>query len=180
MRMHGRRTVNEELTQFEQEELSAYFDAQLDQARADEIRQLIHTDNTWKRAYEQMTEVDGLLDLVDVPSVPADLAERIVADVRSRERGLLIHLRRLARPLAAAAAIALVVIVGWQIEQARRGAGVEVAKPIVTESPVIAELKDLPKEDQFAVQNLDFVRDYDVLENFETIQAIEKLEDGNG
>ncbi len=38
------------------------------------------------------------------------------------------------------------------------------------------QLKDVPAQDRFIVENLDFFENYKILENYESLEAIDRLE----
>lgn len=74
-------------------------------------------------------------------------------------------------PLAAAAAVVIVALLSYVAYTFTPGQSREPAS-LVTQAP------DSPRvDDSFIVENLDFISTYDVVINFETLQAIEKIEE---
>ena len=154
--------MREKLGQSDFEDLSAYLDGQLDADRAAGVAELIRTDPAWQAEWDQLQALDNVLDLYDVPAPPDDLAGRICESVRARTRR-----RKVLRWVwpaagAAAAAAAAIIIIATT-------AGTPAPKAVV-ENPVPADVEEA------IIEHFDFVRDMNVLENYETLKAIERIE----
>ena len=154
------------------EDLSAHADGQLDDDRAAVVEELIRTDAVWSAQWDRLQAVDRALDAYDVPAPPADLNDRILAGVRYRTRGRKLVFRLLV-PLAGAAAAAAIILVAMTFGgNGDRTTPTHNGREIVEKTP-ISRPDDV---EQAIVENLDFVRDLNVLENYETLEAIERLE----
>jgi len=153
------------LDQSEREDLSAFLDGELPSQRAAEVEALIRSDPRWAAAQRELKALDAALDGCTVPPAPADLAGRIIRRSRKlgRPRPLVIPLVRWIAPVAAAAAAVILATVLVLPHDGGRSPG--------------GPLADVPKADRFVVENLSFFRDYEVIENLETLQAIERLDD---
>ncbi len=175
------------LAQSELEQLTAYLDGELPPQEAQQVRQLIDSDPAWADAYRQMNSLSAAMDLVQVPAVRAGLADEIVAKVQARGPATPVRVIRLLVPLAAAAAIVVAALVAYPkfFKPAGPDGGTQVVKRGLKEKDpgqkaIDDALVNLTQEDQFVVENLDVFRDYDVLDNYETLQAIDKLEEPQG
>jgi len=159
--------VREPMDQSELEDLSAFLDGELPPQRAAEVEALIRSDPRWAAAQRELNALDAILDAYAAPPAPADLAGRIIRRSRKlgRPKPLVIRLVRWIAPAAAAAAVILIAAVAL-----RRG-------PTRTQVSPKDALADVPKADRFVVENLSFFRDYEVIENLETLKAIERLDD---
>jgi anti-sigma factor RsiW len=166
----------------EQYELvSAYLDGALSEAQSAELARRITDDPAWAAAAADFRRLDSLLDTWPAPPLQRDLTDAILAQAHAR-RKLPGWVGALA-PLAAAAAIA-VAAWAWHL------AGP--ATPGAPAGGVVAGANDnLPPEarevvsridpaDQFVVENLDLLQDYTVLEDFATLQAIDRLQANQG
>ena len=152
------------LKQTDLDDLSALVDGEMPSQRAEEVRRLVEANPHWRDAFDKLQAVDvAVAHLPAPPTVPANLSERIVTAVRhdKQSRSAL----RWAAWLAPAAVAAAVVLLAVLLKPSR-------PPPAQPDSAV----RDLSQVDRFAVENWDFVRDIDVLENYETIQAIADLE----
>jgi anti-sigma factor RsiW len=157
--------------------LSAYVDGQLEGPRAAQVRELIASDPAWREAYRQMTQLDQLLNTVDVPAAPADLAGRIISRVRGQRSHAILRFARYAAPLAAAAAIVIGILVcQGLLGTPRHGTQVAIGTNVENHAP--------PEErkvvEDLAAENLDFFKDYDVVSNLDTLEAIDRLEASQG
>ena len=160
--------------QHEFDDLSALLDGELPPERAAEIEALVRSDQRWRAAWLELKAVDAALDDYPVPAAPADLAGRIVAAARRlrRSRPIVIRIARWAAPLAAAAAAVILAVALISRTPQDPVSGTTIAK----DSPKADPLKGLDGEDRFVVANLSFFKDIGVLENLETLNAIERLE----
>lgn len=119
------------------------------------------------RAEEQA--LDKLLAVGDrIPAMGRDLAKPVVARVRREKmtRRLMVW----GSIVAAAAAIAIVALIGFR-------PGAEPSQPIV-EQPTkqTVQVVKLSPQDQFLADNLQLVRDMPVYMHWDTIRAMEQLE----
>ena len=169
--------MKRELKRSEFEDLSAWYDGELAGQRKGRVENLVATDALWGREYERLSRLDGLLDCCTIPAdrraatgpVDADLAERIIRNVRGAVRPRPLLVRMLAAGgagLAAAAAILVVVLLA-------EPAGPPEHKPAAV---VASRLKDVAAEDRFIVENLEFFENLHVLSNYESLEAIDRLE----
>lgn len=158
------RTLNEQ----EFDDLSAFRDGELSPARRAEIETLLAGDPAWQAAGAELANLDALLDRCPAPP-PADpaMASRILQKVRAARPGLILRLVRYAAPVAAAAGI-LVGIAVWKN---------------LTLTPEQAQLRQdnrvlnsVKEDDRIIVENLDFFRDYEVVANYETLEALDQVE----
>jgi hypothetical protein len=79
----------------------------------------------------------------------------------SQRRGVVLRIVRYAAPLAAAAAVVLAVVL-WHNKPDPTSTG-----PLVAVTQV---------DDEVVVENLDFFKDFQVVDNYQTLQAIDDLE----
>jgi len=140
--------------------LSAYLDGELDRAQTERIERRLQEDPALAEAYRQLRAVEAALELWEPPGPPEDLAERIIRRAGRLGRPLVLRVAKWLVPLTAAAAIMFVAVV---INRPR-------PQPV---APNAVE--------EFTTNNLDFFREYDVVANFDTLQAIDELEsEGSG
>ncbi|HUT60857.1 MAG TPA: hypothetical protein VNA25_23670 [Phycisphaerae bacterium] len=193
--------MDERLSQTEFEDLSAYLDGELTGEALRRVEAKLAGDAEWQRALRRLQALDRAIGVYNPPGAPADLAARVI-DAVARARRPAPQAIRIARwliPAAAAAAIILGVLIykgltGPETE-VKPGRPTAKAVPVVVpenasisaeelamehadflhQSFVAAVEKDR-REERFTVENLDFFRDYDVLSNIETIEAIDALE----
>ncbi len=190
--------MDSRLTQSELEDLSAFVDGELPAEQSRRIARRVESDGAWADAHRELLALDGLLDAYTVPAGDEGLAERICRPYRRARQRVLRPVgawwRRLV-PLSAAAAVVIGLgILGWREYVGRLDAPnepVEMASAAGQPARQDAEpddgmdevdrgLKDYSRAEQFAIVNLPMVRtvseDYDVIANFETLEAIEQLE----
>lgn len=177
----------DKLKQYEVDELSAYVEGRCGQRQARRIKQLIRTDPRWAKGYRWLRELDKALDAYTVPAVPEGLSERIIDAARAEERKIHTQARwrsvaRLAASIATAAAVIFAIMVMELNPPPLPTPSGEVSKstsapPQAGQDKVNEILREVPSNDRFLVENLDFFRHYDVLVNFETIREIERLEE---
>jgi len=166
--------MHEKLEQSQYEDLSAFLDGELPEARASEIRDLIASDPAWRDAHERLVALDDALGAYEPPAVPGDLAERIIRSMpQARPAGRWATVSRWVAPLAAAAAIVVAAVL-----LPRKAKDAQEAGPTVLSGSALVDerLEGVAERDRFVVENLEFFRDYDVLTNLETIEAVERLE----
>ena len=167
------------LRQSDFDDLSAWFDGELDADRAGEVANLVLTDPLWRRTHAELVMLAGALDACDVPSAPSDLADSIIARVRrSGRRSLSARIVRIAVPVAAAASVIIAVtFLATRPQQQSPGgsppADRQIARPAADMS---GEPLTTAEQDKYIAKNLHFFRNYDVLMNYETLEAIERLE----
>ncbi len=167
----------ERLGQSDFEDLSAFVDGELPDDTARRVERLVVDDPAWREARRQLQAVDEMLDLWRAPAPPADLARRISRQVRlsGHRSPVWVRVVRIAAPLAAAAAVLLAVML-TRAPQTSQPEGRNVA----------VQAQPLPKvpagdslvADALAADNLDFFQDYDVLSDYETLEALDRLERG--
>jgi len=169
------------------EDLSAFRDGELDASRAAEVERLLREDPAWGRAHRELTALDAALDTWTAPAPAGDLADRVLLGVRkSARRSQVLRVAAWVGPVAAAAAILLVVVAVLN----RPGHTTTPRQPvlagaIVHEVEASEAYEGVPQAqrvelEQEIVRNLGFFRgffeDKDVVEDFETLEAIEGLE----
>ena len=170
--------MERQLGQSDLDDLSAWLDGELDAGRADEVANLVLTDPLWRRTHAELVMLAAALDTCDVPSAPGDLADSIMA--RSRRwgrRSLSARVVRVAVPLAAAASVIVAVtFFAMHMRQlgssSSPGADPQIARPAAASQQPLTTAE----QDKCIVKNLHFFRNYDVLVNYETLEAIERLE----
>ena len=136
------------------EDLSAYFDGELPPQRRARIESMLRTDPAWRKAHEQIKAIDSALEACRAPAAPAGLAERIRREVRRAGRPLV---TRFEKWLAAASAAAAAIILALMLLHG----------PAAPPSPQ-------QTVEYFARENLDFFQDYNVVADFETLEAIDE------
>jgi hypothetical protein len=122
------------------------------------------------------------MDSFAVPGGVDGLDERVIARTRrAARRAAVLRVAAWAVPAAAAAAIVLVVVAAFsQPGKVRSGdpavAGVAPAELVKSKAYQGVPQAERPQLDEVIINHLSFFRDYEVAEDFETLQAIEKLE----
>jgi len=166
----------EGLRQVDFEELSAWCDGELDAERAAAVEARVTADPAWRRAHEQLVALNRALDAWTVEPCEKGLDEQIMARLASarRPRPRVLRLVTAGAAAAAAAAALLAVVLTHKPRQPSYGRGYQ-AGPRVA-----AVLKDVPRKDLFLVENLDFFEDYEVVSNYETLEALDRLETTGG
>jgi hypothetical protein len=191
--------MDSKLTQSEFEDLSAFLDGELAEEASREIARRVESDAAWASAHSELLALDRLLDAYTAPAVDERLAERICRPYRRASQRVLRSAGGLWRrlvPLSAAAAVVIGLgILGVREYVSRDGGPVEPPSVAANDveppdagpddsddamDEVDRGLKDYSRAEQFAIVNLPMVRtvsdEYDVIANFETLQAIEQLE----
>ncbi len=172
--------MTERLGQNDRDDLSAYLDGELSADEAERVRSTVEADPAWADALRELGELDALLDAWAPPEAPADLGERIIAAADHRPRGRVLSWPKVfAGAMAAAAAILLAIGVGLRVsETTPETEREEIARPEPERPSEPIDPADMTEEqiDEFAVENLGFFKDYDVLTDFETLEAIERVE----
>lgn len=163
--MNGRPINSSELA-----ELSAYLDGELPSQRAEKISRLLERDDALAAAAEQLRAVDRALDLLEAPAPAADLADRIIAAVEARRKTAVVKIAKYLAPLAAAAML-LAAILFWQPFSHKSATTSSMPADAAQAAPA-----DAKAVEEFARDNLDFFQDYEVVANYETIEAMEALE----
>jgi anti-sigma factor RsiW len=171
--------------------VSAYHDAELDQPEMQQVAARLEAEPALARAAGEMDRLDALLDRAEVPAASDDLAERIKRSVRTDRPDVIRPAGMWKQALALAAAAAVVVgvsIHAWQAggpntatdtdtpDVAAKDGRASSEKDSGMMDTVAENLDGLDEAEQLAVVATDLVSKYDVLEHFETLQAIEKLE----
>lgn len=164
------------------EDISAYVDGELSAERAGEVERLIAGQAAWRLAYEELQAVDRAMDDFVVPGGAEGLAERVIARTRRVQRwATVLRVAAWVAPAAAAAAIILVVVTALNQPGKVRPVAPAVADATPAELDKSQAYQGVPKAerpqlDEVIINHLSFFRDYEVAEDFETLQAIEKLE----
>jgi negative regulator of sigma E activity len=99
-----------ELSQPDQERLSAWMDGELEPTEAEAVARRVETDAAWAEAYRRLRALDRTLGLWDVPTPPADLADRVLAHARRRPEPVVL---RVGRWILSAAAVMLIGVGLW-------------------------------------------------------------------
>ena len=172
------------LEQSDLADLSAWFDGELSEQRAEQIARLVTTDPAWRQAAEELKALDSALDAWRTPQPADDLSERICTAVRAtggQARKSVRILRWLGPAAGVAAAIVLIVIfLGPQ----QTPLGEVPTRPTATDDVVLQVLADLPPEDRLIVEHLDFIRNYELCNMMEengvldaaTLEALDSIE----
>lgn len=144
--------------QIDWEDLSAWLDGELPAPRAVEIDRLVRDEASWRDAAEQLRRMDAALDAWSVPAAAEDLSGRAIASVRRSRRHSLraVRLVRWLVPASVAAAVLLTAVL-WQNFRADSSSPVARAGP---DDPIQRILEDVPVQDQFIVEHLEFFQTY--------------------
>ncbi len=164
--------IHAELQQDDFDDLSAYLDGELPAADARRVETLIRENVAWRRSYQELQAVSTALDAFEAPAAPPALAGRIQAQIRAqRQAPVVIRLVRWLAPAAAAAAVLIAATFAFKSIPSGGGPIAQAPK---------APAADSAKVDTFIVENLEFFRDMDVVNNLETIEAIQDAEESVG
>lgn len=150
----------------ELEQISAFLDGELPETQARQVAEMIERDPAWAAAANEFSRLDVLLEAWPTPRLAGDLTTSILSATR-RKRPHPAWVQWMA-PLAAAAAIVVAVTL---FRPAPTAPG-----PKVADSTMQRTLEAVPQEDRFVVENLDVFEDYDVLVQYETLEALAALE----
>lgn len=161
--------MHRKLQTSEFEDLSAYLDGELPEERAEEVRRLLETDPTWQQERGELAALDKALDVWRTPAPCEDLPDRILRSLRAapKRSPVVIRLVQVAASLAVAAAILVAVAV------------LQPGSKVTTPEPLSAV--EVKLADETITQNMEMLGlfgDFEVIENFETLEAIERLENG--
>lgn len=162
------------LTQDDFDDLSALLDGELSPRRAGEVEGLVQSDPHWRAAWVELQAVDEALDAYGVPPAPRDLPERIIAAARrlGRTRPVVLRIARWAGPVAAAAAAVVIAVA-----LASRTTPPTKTDQITAKAPAETDpLDGLDEQDRFVVANLPFIKVLGVLGEWDTLKAIEQLD----
>jgi len=159
--------MDQELTQSDLDDLSAYMDGELTGEAKWRVEHLLKEDSRWPRALRQLQELDACLDTYSVPAAPADLAAKIIASLPSQNVSVS-PVWKIIRWLAPLGAAAAVVIAATSLFRPAPRPQVPIAQGDAGASAKV--------DDQFVVENLSFFSDYDVVRDLETIEAIEQVQ----
>lgn len=171
-----------ELSQAEFDDLSAWADGELDAERSAEVARLVEQDPAWAQAYSDMKGLEAMLDACQAPPAAPDLAERVIAAVRrASRRAVILRVAGWGGAVAAAAAVLLAVALSHPSRPRPAARGPDVAADTLNEAQRSAVFQaaapaDRAELENLAVKHLDFWRDYDVVQDFETLKAIDRLE----
>jgi hypothetical protein len=109
--------MSSQLTQSDQERLSAWMDGELNPSEAENVARLVETDAAWSEAYRQLRALDQTLGAWDAPTPPADLADRVLAHARRKPEPVVL---RVGRWMLSAAAVMLIGVGVWQYYAQKR------------------------------------------------------------
>ena len=101
--------MNNELTQSEFENLSAWMDGELDVEQAEAVARKVEDDPVWAGAYRELLALDEMMDVWELPSPSAELTAKILARAKDRSGAGVLRFARWVMP-AAAAAIFIIAI----------------------------------------------------------------------
>lgn len=90
-----------ELSQSDQERLSAWMDGELTPDEAEIVARRVETDTAWSEAHKQLQSLDATLSQWQAPPPPADLAERVLSHARRKPEPVVYRLTRWALSAAA-------------------------------------------------------------------------------
>ncbi len=187
------------LTEDQLAELSAWMDGELDGTDAARVARHVVTESAWRRAHEELRQVDDALDAYAAPPCPAELPGRIIAATTGQSYDWA-GLRKtiFSAPAAVAAMVAVLLAVYLLVTGFSKprgitpdpGSGQTVvtnntdndpaddadAKPSGTERVVQEELAGYSEAEQFAIMNRDMIQNYEVIENLDVLREMERLD----
>jgi len=171
--------MNGQLGQADFDDLSAYLDGELPADRASEVERRIAADPVWARAHQELTALNAALGAWTAPAPPADMPDTLIRQILRADRramGL-----RVAGWLAGAAAAAAAVVIGFTLFRQPTQTPPQVLVQVPTEVKRSAAYDKLPEADRaqvetLIIENLGFFKNIDVVQEFETLKAIEQLE----
>jgi hypothetical protein len=102
--------MSQELTQPEWDDLSAWIDGELPEAKAQQIARRVAEEPAWRDAHRQLQCVDSAMDGWDAPEPAEDLVDRICRTAPQQQQPG--RLLRLTIPVTAAAAAAVLIAIG--------------------------------------------------------------------
>ncbi len=162
------------------DDLSALHDGELSADASAALRDRLATDPAMQAEQRELVALDALLDAWQVPAAPTDLPERILRRAQQKAAPRPLKLARWVVPAAAAAAIIIVALAMRGTWTGNRTLDNNPAgqRPVVSaeQKTVNTVLKDIPADDRFVVENLQFAQDLAVVEHMDTILAMEQLE----
>ena len=176
------------MTPVDHDMLSAYFDGELSPAEASRVERLLADEPAWASAFSELQSLDAVLDAVECPAAPRELASRIVAAAKAQprqERPAWVRVLRLAGPMAAAASVVLaVVLVGpWRTGSDNQVGGPAVVTNGQTDAAnhplALAEVDQLARQELLFFSNMDTIQalaDNESLLNAATMDALAALE----
>jgi anti-sigma factor RsiW len=151
------------------------------------------TDPAWRRAHEELRQVDDAMDALTVPPCPSDLPGRIVVRTTGGSFDWE-QLRRtlLSAPAAVAAIVAVLLAIYalttvWSGPQGIAPTGVNNqaqvtpdpssdAKTQTVRDVVEEELAGYDRVEQFAIMNREMIENYAVIENLDVLREMERIE----
>jgi hypothetical protein len=162
---------NYKLTEAENELISAFIDGELDGEMAARVARRIEHDPAWAYQARCLERVDEALDALTVEPVGPEFVRKLKRRLHRRKPST--YLKWVA-PLASAACIALVAYLSMLVGGSGDPNGFGM---LAGDAGKIGKvLASVPEKDRFVVENLDWLADYEVLSQFETIEAIEKMD----
>ena len=150
------------------DDLSAWLDGELEGERAQQVKHAVASDANLRQAHRELRKLDELLDAFTAPAPPDELAGRIIANLRfAARRPRFAGVLRWAAPIAAAAALIVTVGLYMYLRQSH---------PTPPNVPGVAVKLPEKADSTQGYAKVSFFGDFEVLENFDTIEAIEQLE----
>jgi len=178
-------------------ELSAWMDGELGDADAARVARHVVTESAWRRAHEELRQVDDALDTFTAPPCPAELPGRIIAATTGRSydwAGLRKTLVSAPAMVAAMVAVLLGVylfVTGFStprgitpdpgsgetvVAENNDGHNEDAPPASKTDRVVQEELAGYNEAEQFAIINRDMIENYEVIENLDVLREMERLE----
>ncbi|MCE5280297.1 MAG: hypothetical protein ABFD92_07640 [Planctomycetaceae bacterium] len=173
--------MNERLTQSQRDELSAWHDGEIEGPAAAEIEAKVAGDPVWAAAYREIADLEQTLDAWAVEPPAADLERRIIARIhqqRAQSRRVVLRLVGAMSGMAAAAAIVVAILLVNNEGKQTPGRTDTVAQK--ADQTVKTNLASVEGSDRMIVENLDFFQNYAVAANYDTLEAIDRIEDSAG
>ncbi len=180
-------------------ELSAWMDGELGDADAARVARHVVSESAWRRAHEELRQVDDALDAFTAPPCPTELSGRIIAATTGRSydwAGLRKTLVSAPAMVAAMVAVLLGVYLYVTSFSSPRGIAPDPGSGdtvvagnndnhATNEDPTHAsrtdrvvqeELAGYDEVEQFAIINRDMIDNYEVIENLDVLREMERLE----
>lgn len=186
------------LTEDQLAQLSAWMDGELDEIDAARVARRVVTSSAWRRAHEELRQVDQALETYTAPHCPSDLPGRIVARTTGRAydwAGLRKTL--LSAPAAVAAMVAVLLAVYMLTSMFSKPSGInptpnpggavvhnsdddktpaDSSPSDDTETLVDKQLDGYDDVEQFAIMNREMIEHYEVIENLDVLSEMERLD----
>ncbi len=175
-----------ELSEKDFEDLSAWTDGELSGSDADRVARLVAEASAWEQARRDLDDVDHALDAWTVPAAAEGLADRVLGRTRGhRRRRRVLRVAAWVGPAVAAAAALLVALAVFNSTPPAEEAASVATGPLqreVKSSPAFEEIPPAERQqlEEEIVRHLGLFRglmqDEEVVTDFETLAAIERIE----